>query len=266
MKKRLLTLSLALIIAFGAFGITALADSKTAASPTASTVSVDGTVIAFEAYNIGGSNYFKLRDLALTLSGTEKQFEVGYDNENKVITLTSGDPYTAVGGEMAKGTAGKKSASPSTSMMFFDDKMLGLEAYNIGGNNFFKLRDLMMVLDVYVGYDNATKAITLDTSKGYIAEGASLTAVEARAVLQDWLDEHSEMSHYDLDQYFCSMFNHDGTDYYRLHQVQTYYFDFMVNTKTGELFCRQTTDGEFPDDPIFETLDDYYDSLYGAKG
>jgi hypothetical protein len=38
------------------------------------------------------------------------------------------------------------------------------------GNNFFKLRDLMEVLDVYVGYDNATKAITLDTSKGYTPE------------------------------------------------------------------------------------------------
>ena len=36
--------------------------------------------------------------------------------------------------------------------------------------NFFKLRDLMEVIDVYVGYDNATRAITLDTSKEYELE------------------------------------------------------------------------------------------------
>ncbi|MCL1835068.1 MAG: hypothetical protein FWG48_02805, partial [Oscillospiraceae bacterium] len=42
--------------------------------------------------------------------------------------------------------------------------------------NFFKLRDLMEAIDVFVGYDNATKAITLDTSKGYVPEGSAAPA------------------------------------------------------------------------------------------
>jgi len=49
-------------------------------------------------------------------------------------------------------------------------KELNFVVYNIGGNNFFKLRDLMEAIDVYVGYDNTAKSITLDTSKGYVAE------------------------------------------------------------------------------------------------
>ena len=139
-------------------------------SPTASTVYVNGEEKAFEAYNIDGYNYFKLRDLAYVLDGTEKQFEVGYDNDTKAIALTSGEPYTAVGGEMEQGDGESKNAVPTPSTIYLDGEVLDLVVYNIGGNNFFKLRDLMEAIDVYVGYDNDTKAITLDTSEGYVAE------------------------------------------------------------------------------------------------
>ena len=139
------------------------------AKPTASSVSVNGSLKAFDAYNIGGANYFKLRDLAVVLNGTEKQFEVGYDNATKAITLTSGKPYTANNSEMVQGDGKAKNAVPTPSTIYLNGKVLDLVVYNIGGANFFKLRDLMEALDVYVGYDNATKAITLDTSKGYAA-------------------------------------------------------------------------------------------------
>ena len=136
-------------------------------NPTASTVYVNGAAKDFEAYNIGGANYFKLRDLAFVLDGTEKQFEVGYDEATKTITLTTGQPYTPVGGEMAPGDGTSKTALPTPSSIYCDKILLDLIVYNIGGANFFKLRDLMEVIDVFVGYDEATRAITLDTSKGY---------------------------------------------------------------------------------------------------
>ena len=41
---------------------------------------------AFDAYNIEGSNYFKLRDLAYVLNGTDKQFEVGWDAAANAIS------------------------------------------------------------------------------------------------------------------------------------------------------------------------------------
>ena len=49
------------------------------AKPTASKVLVNGKEVAFDAYNISDNNYFKLRDIALQISGTEKQFEVQWD-------------------------------------------------------------------------------------------------------------------------------------------------------------------------------------------
>jgi hypothetical protein len=44
---------------------------------------------------------------------------------------------------------------------------LDLTAYTIGGNNFFKLRDVMSALDVGVTWDNATSTIGIDSSIGY---------------------------------------------------------------------------------------------------
>jgi len=137
-------------------------------NPTASTVYLNGEAINFDAYNISDNNYFKLRDLAYVLNGTEKQFEVGYDESSKAIALTSGKAYTAAGSEMMQGDGKAKNATPTSSKIYLDGNELKLTVYNIGDYNFFKLRDLMEAIDVFVGYDNATEAITLDTSKSYI--------------------------------------------------------------------------------------------------
>ena len=138
------------------------------ANPTQSTVYVNGEAIAFEAYNIGGANYFKLRDLAFVLNGTEKQFDVGFDNGTKAVTLSSSSKYTTGGSDIKHGDGKAKSATLTASTIYCDGEALDLVAYSIGGNNFLKLRDLMKALDVYVGYDNLTKAITLDSNWGYI--------------------------------------------------------------------------------------------------
>ena len=177
MKKRIITIALAIVIILGLSAIPAFAASNLSANPTASTVYVNGAAKEFEAYIINGNNYFKLRDLAYVMNGTAKQFEVGYDSATKAITLTTGKAYTPDGGEMAKGDGKAKTASPTASKIYLNGKELSLTVYLIGGNNFFKLRDLMEAIDVFVGYDNATKAITLDTSKGYVPEGSATTPV-----------------------------------------------------------------------------------------
>ena len=137
-------------------------------NPTPSTVYVNGVVTAFEAYNIEGNNYFKLRDLAYALNGTNKQFSVGYDNATRAITLTSGQPYTEDGGEMAQGDGSAKSATLNTTINISKDGVpVEITAYLIDGNNFMRLRDVMELLDVGVGYDNTTRNITIDTSLPY---------------------------------------------------------------------------------------------------
>ena len=132
------------------------------ASP-ASTIFVNGRRWAFEAYNIGGNNFFRLRDIAFALNGTNQQFSVDWDTARNAISITTGNPYTVVGGEMTGIRAAVASPSSTTARIYIDDRAVQLTAYNINGNNFFRLRDIAQALNFSLQWDAAT-GIMLDTS------------------------------------------------------------------------------------------------------
>ncbi len=127
---------------------------------SAQKLSVDGKIISCEKYNIGGSNYFKLRDLAYVLDGTGSQFDVGYDSARKMITVTTGQRYSSPNGtELVTGKDNSASARISSQTLMIDGRVRGdLTVYNIGGSNFFKLRELGEALGFAVNYykDNNT--------------------------------------------------------------------------------------------------------------
>lgn len=137
------------------------------AKPTSSKVYVNGVETAFDAYNIADNNYFKIRDIAMVLSGTEKQFNVTWNDEKQVIDLLSNTPYTVVGGELSKGDMMVKTAKATSSHMLKDGDLFGCTAYTIGENNYFLLRDLGEIFDFGVIWDEKTESIHIDTSKNY---------------------------------------------------------------------------------------------------
>ena len=140
---------------------------------TNSKVMVDGKEVQFEAYNINGNNYFKLRDIAKVLSGTSKQFEVTWDQELQSISLLSNTPYTEVGGELAPGDCKSKIAEWGTGNIFmnhFTNFPLEIKPYMINGNNYFKLRDLGELFDFGVSWDGANNCVLIDSETGYSAE------------------------------------------------------------------------------------------------
>jgi hypothetical protein len=59
-------------------------------------------------------------------------------------------------------------AKSSPSEIVINGKPVELSAYSIEGSNYVALRQLMRELDIYIGYDAATKKITIDSSKGYV--------------------------------------------------------------------------------------------------
>lgn len=140
------------------------------ATPTASTVYVNGTAVAFDAYNIGGSNYFKLRDLAFILSGSPAQFEVSWNGETNSIELTSGKSYTPVGGEMSAGGTINKVAKQTSSTVYVNGTNTQFTAYNIDGSNYFRLRDIGQTFQFSVEWDDVQRCISIDTSLPYRAE------------------------------------------------------------------------------------------------
>jgi len=140
------------------------------ALPTNSKVLVNGKEVSFDAYNINGNNYFKLRDLATVVSGTEKQFEVEWDNEKNAINLVSDKPYTVAGGEMSVGDGKEKTGNLNTAKIYKDGEEVELTAYNINNNNYFKLRDIAQAFNIGITWDNLTMTIGIDTAIDYIAE------------------------------------------------------------------------------------------------
>ncbi|MHC1694196.1 MAG: hypothetical protein AB9835_02735 [Eubacteriales bacterium] len=138
------------------------------ASPTDSTVYVNGMLKQFDAYSINGNNYFKLRDLASVLSGTSKQFEVKWDEQKNAINLLSAKAYSPVGGEMARNANPvKKNAVLSDSSIYVDGQLKAMTAYTINGNNYFKLRDIAKIFNFGVAWDEKTNSIAINTLTGY---------------------------------------------------------------------------------------------------
>lgn len=81
-------------------GLAFIDTTYASARPSTAKVYIDGSSVDFTAYNINGNNYFKLRDLAMALSGTEKRFNVDWSKESNSIALVAGQPYAAVGANL----------------------------------------------------------------------------------------------------------------------------------------------------------------------
>ena len=146
--------------------------AKVVASPQ--NLSVDGVDADCDKYNIDGSNYFKLRDLAQLLSKTDSRFSISFDEQSNAVAVVSGKEYTPVGGELARGQDQSKTAVVSKQSVLIDGKAAdGLSIYNIGGNNYFKLRDLGDALGFTVDYDaDSNTAIVLSKGSTIVYQNA----------------------------------------------------------------------------------------------
>ncbi len=106
---------------------------------------VDGESVSMWAYKIdGGGVYFKLRDLAAVLNGSEKQFEVSWDGGKNAVSLTAGEAYTPVGGELseASGDMGAVAAYPSATSFYIDDRRIPMRAYLVNDAHYIRFPDL----------------------------------------------------------------------------------------------------------------------------
>ena len=155
MKKKLLAFLLLLAL------LTSCLPTALAAEVMLSTqnLKVNGVPIRCEKYNIDGSNYFKLRDLAYLLNGTGSQFALDYDPELKRVLITRGKGYVPDGSELLFSGEDRSSlAVPSRQTIYVDGQETSdLSVYNIGGNNYFQLRELSGLLGFGVEYDAATR-------------------------------------------------------------------------------------------------------------
>lgn len=130
-------------------------------------VLVDGKEVSFDAYVINDFTYFKLRDVAFALNGTQKQFDTLWDESLRAINVVTNTAYTTAGGELQKGSGINKKAVVSDSKLYFDNQAGNITAYNIDGNTYFKLRDLGQKIDFGVVWNEQSQSIAIQSDSSY---------------------------------------------------------------------------------------------------
>jgi len=154
--KKLLALVLTLGLLLALCAPAAAADAVVMAS--SQSLELDGKAVTCEKYNIDGNNFFKLRDLAQLLNGTGSQFDVGWDEEMGLVSISTRHAYLRPDGHELEqrgdlsATAIKSAQTVEIDGVVRDD----LIAWNIGGSNFFMLRELGRAIGFTVDYTPAT--------------------------------------------------------------------------------------------------------------
>lgn len=117
-------------------------------------------------YSIEGSNYIKLRDLAVLMDETVVSFECTWNGERETVELTSGMRYTRTGGEWTALADGPEVKASPVSVLLNGEPVL-LSGYNLNNNNFYKLRDLGQALDVAVYWDHTAERAVINTGASH---------------------------------------------------------------------------------------------------
>ncbi len=209
-------------------------------------LSVNGTDIACEKYNIDGNNYFKLRDVAQLMNSTAGQFSVGWDAAANTVSIVTGEGYVANGTELVTGQDNSATAVVSSQTIVINGQVRSdIAAYNIGGSNFFKLRDLGGALGLYVDYDAATNTAILNSTTSAGSERKPASMGETNALKKALLYLEISAFSYDglVEQLEYDGFSHSeavygvdncGADWYEQAVKKAYsYLDIMPFSRSG---------------------------------
>ena len=204
------------------------------------TLVVNGAAVSCDAWNIDGSNYYMLRDLAMLLSGTGSRFSVSYDREKQAVEILRGEDYTPTGSELAPAAEQPEEIWRSVQPVLIDGvEHPELSAWNIDGSNYYRLRDLGEALGFFVDYDPEAKTIYLRTP--FLPGQARLTETEDAG--REYLDKIiflGECTTYGIGYYY----RHGYTELCPSSQVWTPKEGYMYLAKHATAKINYTLTGE----------------------
>jgi len=138
------------------------ADNRIWAVPSTANVKVNSNEVHINAFTINNNNYFKLRDIAYILSKTKSAFNVGWNSEDKSITIDFADSQQYSGqGSYSKNENYISEAVKSNSKVIVNGNEVSAEVYNINGNSYFKLRDIGEWVNAEIQWDKDTSSINI---------------------------------------------------------------------------------------------------------
>ena len=122
---------------------------------------INGELTDLRGYNVGGYNYYRLRDLAQALRG-KVDFDLKGDNKEIVVDCTK--TYTPIPGDQTGGAV-ERGVSQQMRLTVIGEHPAELveNAFNVRGYNYFRLRSMGNLLGFDVSYDAAKNEAVITT-------------------------------------------------------------------------------------------------------
>ncbi len=136
---------------------------------TKQSLSINGVAKSFNAVNINGNNFVRLRDIASAFNGSAKQFNVVYTGSDNTAAMTALTAYVPDAANPDNQAVNFVNPQPSAQTLTFNGQQVQVVAYNIGGSNYVNLRQISALIDAQVNYNAVSKAISINTSSPYNA-------------------------------------------------------------------------------------------------
>nr|WP_297171429.1 polysaccharide deacetylase family protein [uncultured Agathobaculum sp.] len=129
------------------------------ATPTRALVSVNGIRTNLLAYNIDGSNYVRVRDVAMMLKDTVRGFDVQWNSASGRVELRSMTAYEPIGTEDAPLAPGSCTVQSYTEPTVADGAAHMIASYQMEGSTYYKLRSLGELCGFGVEWNEADRVI-----------------------------------------------------------------------------------------------------------
>ncbi len=129
-------------------------------SKNAAPVKVNGFAWEVSGYVVNNANYYKIRDIAMIVRNTPARFNVDWSTDLNAVTVSTGVPYAIIGGELSGDSINASNIQENTAPIYVNGQRVDLQAYNIDGSNYFKIRDIADIAGFNVDWDGEYVLIT----------------------------------------------------------------------------------------------------------
>lgn len=126
---------------------------------------IDGQETGVRGYNFENNNYYRLRDLAKLLEG---KIDFNATGTAHTVTIYKGEAYKDFVGDKPETSQNVSAFQKDTKVTLVNEKgreEFTIRTYKIKGFNYFKLRDLGVILDYSVDYDRENQRALVETKK-----------------------------------------------------------------------------------------------------
>lgn len=134
---------------------------------TPASLTIDGITKQVVGYNIDGTNFYSVRDLANAMVDTTGRFKLGFDNDTKSILMETGYNEPSIQTITQPNIEDIKNTIEENSKISFNinGSILSLNGSFINGNSYVNLKELSEHLGYTLLYNDITNSIEINTTQ-----------------------------------------------------------------------------------------------------